>query len=164
VKIIEISEELHREIGAPSDIAQSYITFWLRANVGKLSNLIGADYNIDPDTYEISPELGEGEKAILKELYFISYYDYLINRNTGASGYGSLVEVTSDGATVRRVAATEVTRGYIQLRKDHSLSLKELVNGFKCGNIMPKQVAGDDTRFPVSNRSNDYARLGNNLN
>ena len=159
MKIIEISEELHRELGSPSDISQPYITFWLRDNIGKLNNLIATDYSIDPVTYEISPEFGENEKSLMKELYFISYYDYLINRNTGAAGYGSLVEVTSDGATVRRVAATEVTRAYTQLRKDHTLSLKEAVNGFKNGSIKPKQVAGDDTRTPVVNKSNDYSRV-----
>lgn len=147
--VTNVADELHREIGEPTDYGQGIISLWLRANIGQLNNLIHSSYIIDNSAgQDISPELGDGEKAILKELFFIYYYGKQINSNLGAAAYDAVIEVQSDGARVRKVNKNEVAKSYLQLREQHKKSLKDLLNGYRYGSATPIQVAGDDDLSP----------------
>lgn len=142
----EIAEEIHRDLGAPSAPSQGLIKFWLRENIGLLNNLLAAEFQINLTTYEISPELDEKQKVIYKKLYMIDYYDGIIRKNVGASAFNAIVEVTSDGATVRKVQNTNVANMFIQLKKSNLEELTKLINMYNApGNVVPKQVTGDDT-------------------
>ena len=57
----------------------------------------------------------------------------------------SVLEVTSDGATVRKINKNEVSKTYLSLRRDHVEELNSLVNYFKQNKFEPIQIAGDDT-------------------
>lgn len=144
MKLNEIAEEIHRDLGAPTSPSQGIIKFWLRENIGSLNCALATDYSII--NHEISPELGENEKAIYKQMYIVYYYGWLIRINTGSAAFDAIVEVTSDGATVRKVANNAVVQNFIQLKKSAMDELDKLKNGYKSGgNILPKQIVGDDT-------------------
>lgn len=145
--LTEIAEEIHRDLGAPSSPSQGIIKFWLRENIGLLNNRLQTDYEINLTTYEISPTLGEKEKSIYKKMYMIDYFEGIIRKNLGANAFNAIVEVTSDGATVRTVQNTNVAQTFIQLKKEASKELDKLVNSYHSpGNVVPKQVTGDDTQ------------------
>ena len=40
IKVVDIADEIHRELGSPSDLSISAISYWLRTNIGQLNNLL----------------------------------------------------------------------------------------------------------------------------
>ena len=73
MKIVDIADELYRELAEPSDLSIPAISFWLRSNIGKLNNLISTAYLIDEDTLEINQlicgvetEINDEEKVNIK--------------------------------------------------------------------------------------------------
>jgi len=57
MKIVDIADEIFRELGEPSTISIPAIAFWIRSNVGELNNRINTTFKIrdtNPDIYELS--------------------------------------------------------------------------------------------------------------
>ena len=57
MKIVDIADEIFRELGNPSTISIPAISFWIRSNVGELNNRINTTFKIrdtNPDIYELS--------------------------------------------------------------------------------------------------------------
>jgi hypothetical protein len=158
--LIDISDELHRELN-PDDMSISSITYWLRANFGKLNSLLGTLYTLDSAGVEVSPELGEQEKVIFKKLYTVYYYDDFIRRNLGAASYDSIIEVDSDGAKVKKVNKTEIAKTYMQLKKSETDLLNQLINSYRMSNSTPLDVSGDDIYTEVIRPSNIQTRTRN---
>lgn len=145
MKIAIIADEVHRDLGAPSDISPSAIAYWLRENIGSLNNLIYTDFELSDSGSEVSPELEENEKVILKKMYMVYHLGKKINDYLGAAGTEVITEISQDGQTVRRVNKIELSKTYIQLRKEETNELNKLVLGYKSKKAVPRQVAGDDT-------------------
>ena len=141
-KIRDISDELHRELGAPSDISPASINFWLRAHIGDLNNLINTEYTLVENEY--SPEISEEAKAVLKKMYSVYYYGKQVLTHLGAAGLETIVEVESDGARVKRVNKTEVSKTFLQAKKEEEEALNKLVTAFKLNRTTPLAVHGDD--------------------
>jgi len=142
---IIIADEIHREMGQPTDVSVSSIAFWLRGHVGNLNLLIDAEYTISSNGSDFSPELGNEEKAILKLMYLINYYEFKIRENLGAASQTIALEVSSDGATVRSVNKNEISKTYALVKKGLEDQLKDLVRSHGSNDVTFKQVAGDDT-------------------
>ena len=53
MKIVEIADEIFRELGEPCTLSIPAIAYWLRSNVGELNNLIYTSYSINPKDLEI---------------------------------------------------------------------------------------------------------------
>ena len=68
MKIVDIADEIFRELDQPKDVSIPQIAFWIRVNVGSLNNLLHTEYAIDTTTLEISPAPGIQEKSIMKRL------------------------------------------------------------------------------------------------
>ena len=72
-KIVDIADELYREMGEPSDSSIASIAFWLRTNISRLNILINKPYTINEETLEISDTeadpFGINEKGIFKLLF-----------------------------------------------------------------------------------------------
>lgn len=145
MKVVDIADEIYRELSYPNDISIPVIGFWLRTNIGSLNNLIDTSFLLNNSDLEISPAPSLEEKSIFKKMYLIHYYDILIRSVLGASAMDSVLEVTSDGATVRKINKNEVSKTYLSLRRDHVEELNSLVNYFKQNKFEPIQIAGDDT-------------------
>lgn len=144
MKVVDIALEVFEELGNPSDVSTAAISFWLKNNIGTLNNLLKTNYVIDNNYAEISPELGDNEKAVFKKLYSIHYCEKQIRRHLGAAGLEVLMQVSADGATVRRASKTEVSKTYMQLKKEESLALSELVYAYLIKKSVPLHVTGDD--------------------
>jgi hypothetical protein len=57
MKIVDIADELFRELGEPSSISIPAISFWIRSNVGELNNRINTTFKISTqgaEAYEFS--------------------------------------------------------------------------------------------------------------
>jgi hypothetical protein len=142
--VIEISDEIHRDLNMPTDVSVASITFWLRSHIGDLNNLLVTAYALTEDSSEFDPELGEEEKSIFKKLYLVHYYDFRIRENLGAAAQDVILEVSSDGANVRTVNRNELAKSYTSLRKMESDMVGSMVNAYRRRGSAPLQVAGDD--------------------
>ena len=132
-------------VSEPSDISAGSISLWLKDSIGSLNNLILTNFSIDTASgNEIIPTLTDAEKSILKKLFLIHYYTVFISKNLGAASFDSVLEVTSDGATVRRTNKNELAKTYLQLRNVETEDLQKLINGYKSSAGTPLQVHGDD--------------------
>jgi len=136
-KIVDISDEIYRELGEPSDVSISSIAFWLRTNLGKLNILINKKYTIntlDLEVDAISPETFTIiEKSIFKKMYNIHYYDRqiikligksnnlnLINQDTSSSGENSTtgsansdsLEISENGFSYKKTNSESTSQIY----------------------------------------------------
>jgi 5'-3' exonuclease len=100
---VNAMDEIFRELDQPSDASIPQIAFWIRVNVGTLNNLINTEYTIDTATLEISPDPAIEEKSILKRLYVVHFYDLKLRGSLGAAAQDSILEVSADGATVKKI-------------------------------------------------------------
>jgi hypothetical protein len=150
-KIVDIADEIYRELGEPSDLSHASIAFWLRTNIGDLNILINKKYYIIESTLEIGILEGSGEaftdieKSIFKMIYNMHYYERLFRNALGAASTDSVLSVTDDGSTVVKVNKNELAKTYAQLRKQISDELQVLAKNYNLNEGRPLQVAGDDT-------------------
>lgn len=153
MKILLLADEIWKELSEPSDLSVSAITFWLRINIGKLNNQIGLAYKVDPTNGEITPDMGIKEQAVFKALYMIYFYDKLIRASLGAASIETVLEVSSDGGTVRKLNKTTLAQTYIQMRKQAVEDLQTLTVNYKGSDHLPLSVTGDDY---IGGRGNSY--------
>jgi beta-mannanase len=167
-KIVDISDEIYRELGEPSDLSLSSIAFWLRTNIGDLNILTNKKYYITEDTLEIGVEEGSGdefkdvEKSIFKMIYSIHYYERLFRNALGAASTDSLIEINQNGFSARKINKNELAKTYAQLRKQIADELQILTKNYNLNEARPLQVAGDDT-IPDLSRSVTYSNYIRNI-
>lgn len=65
-KIVDIADEIHRELGNPTDLSIPPISYWLSTNLGQLNNLLNLTLTLDEDDLEFSTDLDGEQKVILK--------------------------------------------------------------------------------------------------
>ena len=160
-KIVDISDEIYRELGEPSDLSLASIAFWIRTNIGDLNILINKKFYITDNTLEIGvlensgDVFGNLEKSIFKMIYTIHYYERLFRNALGAASTDSTLEITENGFTARKVNKNELAKTYAQLRKQISDELYVLSKNYNLNEVEPVQIAGDDTIEDLS-RSYGY--------
>ena len=162
-KIVDISDEIYRELGEPSDLSHASIAFWLRTNIGDLNILINKKYYIIESTLEIGIPEDSGdtftdiEKSIFKMLYSIHYYERLFRNALGAASTDSTIEIDQNGFRAKRVNKNELAKTYSDLRKQIVSELDILTRNYNLNESRPLQVAGDDT-IEAPSRSYSYSR------
>lgn len=169
MKIVDIADELYRELGEPSDISIPPIAYWLRTNIGRLNTAINKAYYEDPTSLEIvcvdpndsaqTEEIGIDEVSIFKLLYHLHYYDLQIRKNMLNFNTRSALEVTSDGHTVRLVSPTEIGKTLHMFRKSLSDDWNRWVNWYRLSRATPRQVVGDDTVEGTIDARPSYPRI-----
>lgn len=153
MKVVDIADEIYRELGSPTSLSIPPIAYWVRANIGKVNSAINHSYYVDPTTLEILEEnppgtfteLGEDEKTILKMLYFLHHIDLQIRQQVLTFNTRRALEITTNGHTVRLVSPTEVGKYFASLRKAYSDDLTQWTNWYRIARATPRQVTGDDT-------------------
>jgi hypothetical protein len=167
-KIVDIADEIYRELGEPSDLSLSSIAFWLRTNIGDLNILINKKFYITEDTLEIGipedsgDEFKDIEKSIFKMIYSIHYYERLFRNALGAASTDSLIEINQNGFSARKINKNELAKTYAQLRKQIADELQILTKNYNLNEARPLQVAGDDT-IPDLSRSVTYSNYIRNI-
>lgn len=145
MNVLDIADEIYRELNSPSTLSVPSIAFWLRGHIGDLNNLIKTSYTISVnDGATIQPEINDNVKVIFKKIFNIYYYNLKIEENLGAAAH-DILEITSDGGTVRKVNRSEVSKSWIALRKIEDENLKTMINNYNNNESSPQQVVGDDT-------------------
>lgn len=172
MKVVDIADEVYRELGEPSTISIPAVAFWIRANVGALNNHIGTSFRVldgatetdlddgdsrtlattleisqiveDSSGSEVELEIGENEKAILKKMYHIHYYDRLLRTNLTSIASDSVISVSDDGSSVTKINKNEISKVYSQIKKQETEELSFMIAGYKIKNSTPLSVNGDD--------------------
>lgn len=152
VPIVDIADEIYRELGSPTDLSIPSIAFWLRTNIGDLNILINKKFYIDEDTLEIGIPEDSGdtfediEKSVFKMIYNIHYYERLFRNALGAASTDSIIEIDQNGFRARKINKNELAKTYAELRNQISNELQELTKNYNLNEVKPLQVAGDDTQ------------------
>jgi hypothetical protein len=162
-KIVDLADEIYRELGEPADLSIASIAFWLRSNIGDLNILINKKFYISDDTYEVTvptdlnDTFGDIEKSIFKMLYNMHYYERLFRNALGAASTDSTIEIDQNGFRAKRVNKNELAKTYSDLRKQIADELQVLTKNYNLNEARPLQVAGDDT-VEAPGRSYSYSR------
>lgn len=168
VKLVDVADELYREMGEPSDWSIASIAWWLRANIGDLNISINKRFYIDETTLEITSNPNSGElftdveKSIFKMLFSIHFYERLLRNALGAASTDSLIEINQNGFSARKINKNELAKTYAQFRKQISDELEVLIRSYNLNEARPLQVAGDDTTQEPG-RSYTYASFIRNI-
>ena len=158
MKVVDIADELYREIGEPSTYSIASISYWVRSNIGRLNNHISTFFEIDSSTYEITQQIDEkndntlvtkeitfDEASILKKMFMIHYYEREIRTNITSANNDTIIQVTDQGSTVRKINKNEVVRSLTTLKKQEYQEMKDLISDYRRAQLKPRQVVGDDT-------------------
>ena len=116
--ILDLSDQLYREISDTTNTSIASISFWLRGigNIGQLNNLLFTTYSLNPALEIIDNGgnyIGEAESAIYKKLYELFYYNQRMIANLGAAGT-DVIQVSSDGGTARIIQKTDIAKVFLQ--------------------------------------------------
>jgi hypothetical protein len=153
MKVVDVADEIYRELGSPSDTSVASISFWVRSNIGALNNHINMEFIIDGTTLEVNylddddlkVNLDIEEAAVLKKMYLIYDYDNKLRTVTGASSWDSVLEIDDAGTRIKKVNKSEIGKTLAQAKKEEQLQLNILINSYKLRESKPRQVTGDDT-------------------
>jgi len=160
-KIVDIADEIYREMGEPSDSSIASIAFWLRTNISRLNILINKPYTINEETLEISDTetdpFGINEKGIFKLIYTSYYYERLFRNALGAASTDSVIEIDQNGFRAKKVNKNELAKTYSDLKKQTDEQLKMMLDNYNINEVTPIQVAGDDT-IEAPSRTYSYSR------
>jgi hypothetical protein len=168
VKIVDVADELYREMNEPADWSIASIAWWLRSNIGDLNISINKRFYIDDTTLEILADPNSGdlftsvEKSIFKMLFAIHFYERLLRNALGAASTDSLIEINQNGFSARKINKNELAKTYAQFRKQINDELLNLIRSYNLNEARPLQVAGDDTVEEPS-RSYTYATFIRNI-
>lgn len=165
-KIVDIADQIYRELQDPTDVTIAAIAFWCRNNIGRLNSLINTTYRVEPTTYEFTPAMDEEERGVLTKMYFVYYYGIQVRTNLGAAGTAPVIEVSADGATVRKINKTTIAKDWMQLKREEEQNLKDLITAYKIDKAIPQQVHGDDNiagrEYPIIPDRYNYRNLQSN--
>lgn len=170
MKVVDIADELFREVGEDSNYSIASISYWVRANIGRLNSHLNAFFEINT-SYEISQktdtkndnslvetEITVDEAAILKKMFLIYYYDRTIRTNITNAASDTIVQVTDQGSTVRKINKNEVIKSLTSLKRQEYQEMKDLIRDYRAHQVKPRQVVGDDTIKGVHGGDSQYVR------
>lgn len=158
MKIVDIADEIYRELSNPTDLSIPAIAFWLRSNIGALNNLIHTTYDLRGRDLEIVDEDGVeiaiNEKAIFKKMYMIHFYDQKLRANMISMTSDTVLSVRDGDSSVTKINKNEVNRSIAAVKKQEYDELSIMVGAYKSTKALPRQVAGDDTSSEDTTSSN----------
>jgi len=164
-KIVDIADELFRELGEPDDISVPSIAFWLRTNIGSLNVLLNKPYTINQSSLEVedtsTDPFGINEKVIFKKLYTIHYYDRQLRKTLGSVNLDSVVSISDEGSSVTKVNKNELSKTFASIKKQEMLELYDMLKAYSINEITPLQVAGDDTIPGLSTEGDQSVNIYN---
>tara|TARA_Y100000401_G_C8307177_1_gene217623 strand:+ start:274 stop:792 length:519 start_codon:yes stop_codon:yes gene_type:complete len=156
MKVVDIADDIFRELGSPSTLSIPAIAFYVRGSVGSLNSYINTTFELN-DALEIEEtitytngttrtnEIGISEASILKKMYLVHFYDQKIRTNLTSLDSDTIVEVSDQGSSVRKVNKNEISKTLLSIRNQEYEGLQKLISQYKISQSSPHQVMGDDT-------------------
>lgn len=129
MKATDLADEIHREIGSPTDLPVASVAYWVQNNIGQLNILIGSEVVYDVEINEFLPELSTEQANIFKNLYLVKHYSSQVKANLGAASY-DWSEISEGDSKIRRVSKNEIAKTYKQMRDSADMELMRLVNRY----------------------------------
>lgn len=139
-QILQIADEIFRDLDDSADTSIPVIDFWLRSNLGQLNSRL--DICITIEDNDFSPQLNDEEKDIFKAIYKIDWYARQIRRFTGAGSYSISDQVTQlkeNGRTTTIAPRTNTAKVLSEFRKDLVNELGQLVIAYKYNRADPRE-------------------------
>ena len=171
MKVVDIADEIFREAGEPTAYSIASISYWVRSNIGRLNSHINTFFEIDSTTHEITQKTDEkndgvlvekeitiDEGAIIKRMFLIHYYDREIRSNITNAGTDTIIEVTDQGSTVRKINKNEVVKSLTTLKRQEYEEMRALISDYRRAEFRPRQVVGDDTIKGVHGGDSQFVR------
>ena len=149
MKVVDIADEIFRELGEPTSLSIPAISFWLRTNVGQLNNYIHTEYSASPPV-----EIGDNEKTILKKMYFIHYYDQRLRTHMTTMDTDTILSVRDGDSSVTKVNRNEIAKSIAAVKAQEYSELLKMIQAYVSNKAGPYQVAGDDTANADSTKYN----------
>ena len=158
MKVVDIADEVFRELGEPTILSIPAISFWLRANIGQLNNYIHTEFLVNTSDLEIKTsagvEIGEEEKAVLKKMYFIHFYDQKLRTHMTTLDTDTVISVRDGDSSVTKINRNEITRSIAAIKNQEYDELNQMIQAYNSQKGYPRQVAGDDTTSGASTKYN----------
>ena len=150
MKVVDIADEIYRELGSPTDLSIPAVSFWIRSNVGALNNYINTKFLVNAvleivDSDDLTAEISLKEVAILKKMYVVHDYEHKLRSVLGAAALDAVIQISDLGTSIRKVNKNEVGKTFAQVKKQEHQELHEMIASYKISASAPRQVAGDDT-------------------
>ena len=149
MKIVDIADEIYRELATPSDLSIPAIAYWLRSNIGGLNNLIHTEYTIRDYDLELvntdGVEIADNEKTIFKKMYMIHFYDQKLRANMVSLTTDTVLSVRDGDSSVTKLNKNEVNKSIAAVKNQEYMELSIMVGAYKSSKGVPRQVVGDDT-------------------
>jgi len=147
------------EISSDSNFSEASICAWIRNQaIGKLNNSINTSFVLSEDTLEISPQLNENQKVILKGMFMIYYFGFLTRLNLGAA-QTTITEISDTlGGKIRMVDRNSISKTYKDLQKDAEQTLKDMIAQYKINSIEPLDIQGKDNTGDSSSLIDPYGK------
>jgi len=166
MKAVDIADQIHRELGSPTDVGIAAISFWIRTSIGALNNHLNITYEINQSSYEIerdvngtTTEIGINETAVLKKMYEIHFYDIKLRSVLAAASTDAVIALSSDGSSIKKVNKNEQAKLYAGARNTLSEELHNMVHAYRLNDVQPLQVAGDDDQSSYILPNREYIRI-----
>lgn len=169
MKVVDIADEIYRELDSPTDLSIPAVSYWIRSNIGSLNNYLNVNFEINADLEiertvdDVSgtkEEIGPIEVAVLKKMYFIHDYEKKLKSVLGAASLDAVIQISDLGTSIRKVNKNEVGKTFAQVKKQEVEELHKMINAYKISASCPRQVAGDDTEEGYYGDSNISKRTG----
>lgn len=154
------------DLGSPSDLSVAALSYWIRANVGRLNNLIFSNFYVSDPSLEIldsdnnDAEIDINAAAILKKLYMINRYAIILRSKLSDISSNDVVEVQDQDTKVRRLDKTQLIRSITAEKKQEEDELRYLINAYRAKKSAPKQIVGDDIIIGMYPENYPYIRSG----
>lgn len=133
MELVDIADEIYRDLESPSDTSISTISFWLEKHVGDLNVALATSLVVESGAIELTEE----EKSIFKDIFTVYYYGLQVKKNLGASAY-DWSELQEGDSKVRRVSRNEVAKTYRGLKKDIEDALEKKVSRYRSNKSLPE--------------------------
>lgn len=138
-EINTIAQEIISDLDNDSSLSLSYVSTWLRNNIGKLNNAIGTSFVLN-DSLELSPCIDNDQKDIFKWLFTCSFYRNQSKKNLGATSY-DWVSIEEGDSKIRRVSKNDIAKTLMALSKDCEESLKQIIMYYKTNKALPRSLS-----------------------
>jgi hypothetical protein len=131
--------------------SNSFVTNWLKSNLGLLNTYLSSDFQIS-ESGHITPEFNAIQSGIYNELFICAWLRKKARITLGAMEYDWIEMEGEDQGRIKRVPHTQKAAAYQSMSKDCDIRLKDIIKTYKGGDFAaPRQITFNDRRSSPTN-------------